>query len=483
MSDWRHILSTGRLICREKAPYFASILMGLVTTETPGLGTIGVTEHGHLLVDPEFLVQVTPEECAGLLAHEILHVMFEHVTHARQAGRDVRVIGVAQDLAINPAVVDMQFRLPGGDNAGVFPESQTFPAKDGFKRGLTADEYYNLLMKKIEQEQQAAKGKKSGQGAGKGSSGAGGEGEPDESNDEHGEGGQGGDDDHDHDGEGPTSKALPKKPATGKGWCGSCAAREMPKEPGKDPSTGARGEQEIERMIRQAAEEIQQAAAKGRGTVPAGLKRWADDLLKPAEIPWETKLARAFRGACAHTAGAADHKYDGPSRRQAGLGYGMGRPILPRLRLPIPLVDVIGDTSGSMGRPELGHVVSETNGILKATGANVRFCACDCRNNGITKLKSAEDLVRALAGGGGTDMRPAFDAMMKQTPRPQIIVCITDGLVGNGFPKEPIPGVKVIIVLVGGHMQKIPGTDWAETIVIPPGAPLKDEAPLNVFAP
>jgi len=44
-------------------------------------------------------------------------------------------------------------------------------------------------------------------------------------------------------------------------------------------------------------------------------------------------------------------------------------------------------------------------------------------------------------------------------------VVITDGLVGDGFPHDPPPGMKVIIVLVGASAERIPYADWAKTVL------------------
>lgn len=485
MGDYQLTIAAGRLIAKEKAPYFNAMIHGLVVTVTEAVETMAVTDNGLLLVNPMFASLVTPEQMAGLLCHEIMHVTCGHVTAARVAGRDRRYLGVAQDLAINPSVIDMGFQLPTGELAGVFPETDSFPKAEGFVRGLTQDEYYDLLLKREEKrQQQKQQQKKQGKGQdqpkpGKGKGGKGGEGEPQDPNDEQGEGGNGGDDDHDHDGDGDHDPQLPKKPQVGKGWCGSCSARPEPNEPKEKEgeSMGARSEQEMHRMMRAVAEAVQEAAksSASRGRMPAMLQRWADDLLKPPTIPWHTKLRRAELAALAWVAGAVDQRYDGPSRRQAGLGYGAGRPILPRLRAPKPIIDIVGDTSGSMSKNELSVVCSESWGVVRQCNATVRFAACDAHAHGITKIESQEALVNALVGGGGTDMRPAFDALMKQTPRPKVIVCITDGLVGDGFPKRPPPGVRVIIVLCGPHAQPIPGTEWAETIVVPPGAKIEDD--------
>jgi predicted metal-dependent peptidase len=446
------------LLARQKAPYFRSVLLGLAPVEVPGLGTIGVTEHGVLLIDWEFIRRVTPEEMAGLLVHEVMHVCLEHCKRSRRAARDPALSNKADDLSINPAITDMGLKLPDGPLRGQWPEDY------GFKRGLSADEYYELLRQQREAKKQAQKKQKQGGRNGQGEGGQGGEGEPDEPNNEEGEDGQGGDDDHDHPGGGGEGDGeASDKPHAGGGWCGSCANRPMPGEP-DEKAKASRPKGEIDRMIRQAAEAVREHGAKSRGTVPAFLQRWADDMLAPPEIPWQTELGVITRHACGWRDGAVQHRYDAPSRRQAGIGFGAGRPVLPRLRMPVPNVTVIIDTSGSMSPRELGEAARETNGILKAVGAEVTICTCDASVTGVTKARTVQEAVARLKGGGGTDMRPAFTAVMKERPRPDVIICVTDGHVGDGFPQQPIPGVKVIIVLVGHGAPAIANTEWAKTV-------------------
>lgn len=466
MSDPKETLAAGRLIARMKAPYFRTVLVGLAPVEVKGLGTIGVTKNGVLLVDYDFLAKVTPAQCAGLMVHEVMHIVLKHCD--RRGSRDPKLDNMAGDLAINPAIVDMGLELPDGELAGLFPE------KFGFPRGLTKDEYYELLLKEVQKQpqpgQSGAKGKAGQRGDEPG--GKGGKGEPDEPNDEQGEGGSGGDDDHDHDGKGAggqggESQDGDDKPHTGGGWCGSCAGRAMPNEPEEDNEAN-RSEAEVERMVRAVAEAVREHAAKGIGKVPAGLARWAEKALEPARIPWQTKLALITRNAVAWRDGAVDHRYDAPGRRQAGIGYGPGKPIMPRLRQPVPRVAIAVDTSGSMGTNELRDACREAAGVLKAVGADVEFLACDCRVHTLQPVRRWEDIPALLKGGGGTDFNPIFEALDKRRPRPEVVVVMTDGM--GPAPAQAPRGMKVVWVGIGPFKQR-PAVwgEWLEVDEPPKG--------------
>jgi predicted metal-dependent peptidase len=101
----------------------------------------------------------------------------------------------------------------------------------------------------------------------------------------------------------------------------------------------------------------------------------------------------------------------------------------------------------------------------------VTLTVCDAEVHGLRKIRKLEEALAMMKGGGGTDMRPAFAQAMDARPRPEVIICITDGLVGDGVPVTAPQGVKVVWVLVGRHRQ-IP-VNWGEVIEVEPAAPLR----------
>lgn len=398
-NDAISILTAGRLMARTKAPYFRALLLSYVLRETPGLGTVGVTQNRIFLWDPAFVAQLTPEEMAFVWIHECGHTLQMH--HERRGPRDPKLFNIAGDMAINPMAREMGLRAPKGANAPVMP------ASFNFKEGLTADEYYELLLKL------------------------------------------------------PNAPES-EEPGAGKGFCGSCAGRAVPGEPdGSDPE--GRSEGEMSRTIREVAQEIQSAAkSRGIGSIPSALRRWADEVLAPPTIPWRQKLSSLARHAVAWRPGAVDHRYDGPSRRQAGLGFGVGRPVLPRLRTPVPRVALVVDTSGSMGSEEIKDCLTEAKGILDAVGAEVDFCACDAAVHELRPVADLRSMLSLLKGGGGTDFRPAFEALSAKRPRPEVIIFATDGY--GPAPEMPPHGIRTIWLLVGGNEN--PPAEWGEAIVI-----------------
>lgn len=392
----------------EKLKYFRAAITGMVPKQHPvtdpgGNPTVGVTRSGVMLWNPAALEKWSADEVAGVVVHEAMHLLRDSAGRREAIGAEPVLFNLASDLAINPDIPPTGLKLPDG---GIFPKNF------GFEDGLTAEEYYRALQQMAEEAIEKALG----------------------------EGGTG----------------------ICKGQCGSCAGN--PGE-GEEESAGASGRSdvELERMKRTVAEAIRREveAGSGRGTVPAGWARWAEGQLRPPQVPWRQKLARAVRGAVAYRPGAVDLHYTRPSRRQAGIGFGPGRPVLPALRAPVPQVAVVADTSGSMGEEEMIDAMSETRGVLAATGANVVFCACDAGVHELKEVRTWAEAAQLLKGGGGTDFRPALEALAQRSPRLDVVIFVTDGC--GPAPEEP-PPYKVIWVLVGSYRQR--PAEWGEIVEI-----------------
>jgi predicted metal-dependent peptidase len=139
-------LGDARLILRVKAPYSRALLTNLTVREVWGLGTIGVTHKAVMIYDPAWLAQWSIEQIAGLLMHELMHMMLRH--GSRCGSRDPGTWNVAGDLSINPAVAGMSLELP---------TDGCWPKKLGWPEHETADEYYERLTAKPPQSAKRGK--------------------------------------------------------------------------------------------------------------------------------------------------------------------------------------------------------------------------------------------------------------------------------------------------------------------------------------
>jgi len=174
-----------------------------------------------------------------------------------------------------------------------------------------------------------------------------------------------------------------------------------------------------------------------RGEVPSGVVVWADARLAKKPIDWRKLLSAHVRRARAVTAGFWDCTYARANRHQ-----GNSRIVLPGHQIPCSDIDVIVDTSGSMGGD--GDVVAGTLDSLRRAGVdrNIRLISCDAVVHARVRLKSWS-VVKTLRGGGGTDLRRAFEQV-----KAPLVVVITDG--DTPWPEQC--NSKVIVVLCGSSM-------------------------------
>ncbi|GII57130.1 hypothetical protein Pth03_55190 [Planotetraspora thailandica] len=241
--------------------------------------------------------------------------------------------------------------------------------------------------------------------------------------------------------------------------CGSGAhGRPSPWEPAD--SAGGVGPVEADALRRTTAQAMR-AHLRGRGDLPGGWRRWADQVLEPV-VNWRRMLAGAVREAVAWAGGAVDYTYRRPSRRTPAL-RGV---VLPSLRRPLPRVAVVVDTSGSMREDDLAAAMAEVTGVLREVGIRgnrVTVLACDADVHAVSRVTDAAQVT--LSGGGGTDMRAGIAAALAARDRPSVVIVLTDG--HTPWPGEP-PSCRVICVLIGaGHTGPPDPPAWAETVRVP----------------
>lgn len=469
----RDKLAAGRLLAKKNSPYFRTAFDALIPHELPrgSFGTIGVSAKGVMIWDAEFVDKLKVEELAAVLEHEVGHLLRNHDARCKAKSANPYIWNLAGDAEINDDLAEARRQLPGrpltyAEVQGIIDEEDKtldgayiMPSTFNCDDGKLAEEYYDAIMKEAKKQakkQKGQKGKDGAQGKGKGSSDDDGE---EDGQDASGKGDEGNDDQHQNPGGGKGQQQGPKKPHPGAGRCGGCAGNPMEGEP-KDEG---RSEAELRRVRKQVAEAIEQEASKGRGNVPGGWVRWAKDQLAPPKIPWQQKLARAARSAVAYKAGAQDYRYDRPSRRQTSLGYGAGKPILPSMRSPVPSVACAVDTSGSMGADNLTAALREVNGVLKAIGSNIDFVACDAQVHEHKKVRTWKEILPLMKGGGGTCMRPIFDALEASKQRPDVAIVLTDGYIEpNEHLGQKPAGINVIWVCCADNPGWTP--PWGECI-------------------
>ncbi len=405
-------LGIGVMRALQWAPYFGACLRGLLRRpldehvenamvtmgRTP---TLAVTATGILFWSPTYVQKLSVDELAFRLMHETMHVLLHHFARSTKIGvtdETASEANRAQDACINEELAKNWPKL-GQD--GVYPNTLGQP------NGLIWEERYRLLLKEKKEKQRAGSDTVPGANSGKGE-------------------------------------------GVGSGDCGSCAAgKTLPGEKaGEKGESGGRSEAAMDRMRREVAQAVQEhVAKKGRGTVPSSLERWADDILTPPKIDWRVKLGQCVRGAVASRPGVNAHTWTKISRRQAGVGFGVGKPIVPATHSPQPKVGCVIDTSGSISKAALSAALAEGAGVIQAVGGQVTFAIVDAMLHACKPVKNIAEAVAMLAGGGGTDMQPGLDALTEQ--KVDVGVVFTDGFIGR-VDAATEPAYKVVWVIIEG---------------------------------
>lgn len=410
-AEEREAFRVVRLVAFQQMPYYAAGLFSLIPVAIPGYGTWAVDRWWRLYLDPALLVGESAwpvREAGGVLCHELNHLLRVHADRATALPQPYRhdVWNLAADAEINDDLLDAGVELP---------EGVVTPDAIGCADHGLAEDYYEHLLDDQDDLGDA------------GADASGGDGEPG-----CGSGA----------GLAPVPGELP-------------AAQAVDGQTGVDEATGGL-------IRRQIAEAVRDAAGSSRGTVPAGLQRWANGVLTPPKVPWQRVLRSLNRRAVVEAAGRVQFTYTRPSRRQSpGL-------ILPSMRGPKVRVAIVLDTSSSMSNADLLAGLSEIRGVLKSTGISgdhVTLLTCDAANGTPQRIRRVDDVV--LTGGGGTDMRVGIAAADDLRPPPHVTIVVSDG--DTPWPTSA-PRSKLVCVIVGNDHAATRTPSFALTATVPSGA-------------
>lgn len=410
--EWRR-LRLARMAAVEAMPYFARALFALVPVAAPGLKTFAVDRFWRLYIDPAKLGGEggwTIPEAGAVLLHEVGHVLREHAQRADALDSPVqrKPWNYAADAEINDDLIAAGAGLPG---------SAITPEMLGCEDGHAAEVYYRHLVPPGTPPPANQASGSSGEGDGV----------------DYGCGSGSGDD--------AVPGELPAAADLGSGTGVSAAAADL-----------------VRVGVARAVQQEALHGGAGRGTMPAGLVRWAAHQLAPAVVPWPKVLRAAVRRAVEDQQGHVHHSWRRPNRR-APQGV-----MMPTLRAPKIAVDLIFDTSSSVGDADLAAAYSETRAVLRRTGATVRMLCCDAAATEPRAVRSLSDV--QLVGGGGTDMRVGIEAALAAHPASNVLVLFTDG--GTPWPERRLP-VPMIVALIGAHaVDTAPA--WARTVRVTPAA-------------
>lgn len=444
----RQLLGQARVHTFEYVPYLASYIYSLREQETPGIGTAAVDEAGNLYWDPAFVTDIGRDQTAYLVAHEVLHLIFDHHSRSREIiGQNPSkfeqfVCNVAADLVIEQTLHMMRHLRPeGAVHLGC--EVPAWGIRLDLPANRSMQEYYRLIMEMLQkkqddnqnqdQQQESGDGDEQQQGDGNDSSGdkdstcdsnepMGGTGD-----DSAGDGGAADDDGTEASGSEVPSSGGAGSPSAGQGKApqkpgapgtgGSCAdGCPRPYEIESDGSWEAYGE---DMAAAQAEEAIAKYESSNPGKVPGNIKDALQQKLRPVPNPF-AQLRSAVCTSVASPVGGRDYSHRRRSRKQPP---GDDAPLLHGRITVQPHAVVIVDTSASMMKKTIqAKALSVIAQGLRKLGRVKVYCAD-------TQVRSNKTVATTKLfewhGGGGTDMATAV-AEVDKADKPDSIVLITD---------------------------------------------------------
>jgi predicted metal-dependent peptidase len=357
-------------------PYLVGLIQKVRVQLDPRVGTMGVFASGRLVVNPDFVRSLSPQDLVFVLAHELYHLVLR--THERAEGADARDFNHAHDYIINDLLMEeLQYdQVPAGGLS--WPGARLLSAEKilwEMERDpwLRPNASWDVLL-----------------------------------DDPGGSPGAGG---------GPAGDALDS--ALERAWF---------------PEEGALDQQARAREVEEAAARTQGLRAlmgamrgQGRGTGAGGQDDTVAALRGLYRPPWELALQRWLE-----TVSPSDRSYARPSRR----GADRTDVVLPGRKREGWTLHVVLDTSGSMA-DEIPRALGAVADFCEAVRVDrVRLIQCDAAVGRDEVLTPAEVSRWQVTGYGGSDLGPAL-LRLAEDPEVAAAVVLTDGDID--YPQEPVP--------------------------------------------
>ena len=315
---------------------------------------------------------LTQQNLIAAVCHEILHCAYNHFL--RKGTRDAKMWNKAADFAINQIIAR--------DKAlGEIRKSWLF--SPDFDK-MPAEEIYNILMERKEQEESGNGGKGTGGGT----------------LDQHDIPQEGSPSDNDDDGENSDGEGM-----------------EFDDLPGFS-------QEELEGFM-ESFKDAMINAAMAQGAPPE-IRAMVQDFKEP-KIDWRTKLNRTLRSLIKN-----DVTYMMPNRRSWSNGIGYGMPIYPGMK-PDEDIDICIalDASGSIRSEWLQDFLSEVYGMTKQFSQfKIRVLTFDTSIYEVHDYRTGQEqqiLQYPVRGGGGTLFTAVWDFMKADEYCPKQLVMFTDG--------------------------------------------------------
>ena len=349
----------------------------------------------NLYYNTQFFNAMSNKEIEFVVAHEILHMVFDHL--GRRDDRNPMLYNIAADYIVNNTLVRDRI----GEKPKIVDCFQDFKYE-----GWTSEEVYDELFKEAE---------KNGEDFLK---------QLGEMLDEHLDmDGDGEGDDEGEEGKDANGNAVSKKPS-------KYSKEEMKK---------------IKDEIKEAM--VSAAQSAGAGNVPAGVQRIIKELTEP-KMNWRELLRQQIQSTI-----KSDFTMSRPNRKSWHTGA-----VLPGMNFAETIDICIGlDMSGSIGNDQAADFLGEIKGIMEEyKDYKIKIWCFDTEVYGeddFTADDGREITDYEIHGGGGTDFMANWRYMREHDIQPKKFIMFTDGYAWDSWGEEDY--CDTVFVIHSNHNKEL----------------------------
>lgn len=353
--------------------------------------TAGVSYHinkYYLYINPDFFNKQPVEIQLGILKHEMLHILYNHVS--RKQTRVHTTFNYATDCAINQQII--QSHLTAGC---ITPKSLSEMVGKTIPVDKSGEQYYEMIKDDIKDDSEC-------------------------SGDCNG-------------GEGSDSSCGNGKECT-------CGHEDGNGYHGKWEE--ATGNEDIRKDVTRRMVEKSMRVAKQRGTVPSNADEWLDSFTNKPQISWRQELKKITGNKRCGKRGTILKR----NRRQRD------RPDLRGSKTNRTFTVVaVADISGSMSNEQIMTGLTEIHEICKITNSELVLIQVDTQIHGVEKFSKNTKLFNRK-GCGGTVMSPAMTYIKENNIECDVCVLITDGYIEDISAWDHPPRKLMALVVDGAQI-------------------------------
>jgi predicted metal-dependent peptidase len=359
-------------------PFFGNMATRLRILAADDWLPTAAVDGRNLYFNTQFFNAMSNKEIEFVIAHEILHCVFDHL--GRRGERHPMLYNIAADYIVNNTLVRDRI----GDKPRLVECYQDFKYEK-----WTSEEVYEDLLEELEKNGQDALDQLG------------------EMLDEHVDWGSDGDE------EGEGEETTDKN--------GNKISKKRPKLSEED--------------MRQIKDEVKEgmlsaAQSAGAGNVPAGVARMIKELTEP-KMNWRELLRQQIQSTIRN-----DFTFARPNRKSQSCGA-----ILPGMNFDETIdICVALDMSGSIGEWQARDFLSEIKGIMdEYQDYRIKLWCFDTDVYGEEEFTAdgGEDLTDyEIRGGGGTDFMCNWEFMKEHDIQPKKFIMFTDGYAWNSWGDE-----------------------------------------------